>query len=268
MTVLSALLVSIGGAMGGQSGAILFFIISIGMNLFSYFFSSKLAIKAARAKEINISQYPEIFEDTKVLSETMGIPMPKLFISPQKQPNAFATGRGPRDGVVCLTAGIMEVLNREELRGVIAHELAHIKNRDILISTIAAVMASAISMGARMSMFGGSNDDDSAGSMAGGLIAVLLGPIAALIIQMAISRSREFSADEVAARAIGSGRGLASALETITSVGKTVKMDTKSQAFASLYISNPFGGVKGLSNLFSTHPPMRERVSRLQNLDL
>jgi heat shock protein HtpX len=269
--VLSVLLVFIGGMVGGKSGIYIAFAFSLVLNLGAYFYSDKLALSASGAKPLDKTKYPELYHMIEDLARKMQIPMPKLYITPMKQANAFATGRDPSHASVAVTEGILEVLSKEELRGVLAHELAHVKNRDILVSSIAAVLASAISFMANMAMFGGfggTSDDDnnSAVSPIFGILIAILVPIAASIIQLAISRQREFGADESGAKTIGNGKSLADALLAIHDTTKN-KPAAVNPAYSSLYIDNPLGG-KGskLLNLFSTHPPVEERVKRLREI--
>lgn len=242
------------------------FLFSLLMNGGMYFFSDKLALSASGAKPLSRSTHKEIYKIVEELSSKMKIPMPKLFITPQTQANAFATGRGPGHASVAVTKGILDTLSKEELRAVLAHELSHVKNHDVLVATIAAVLASAISFLANMSLFGGMgrDDRDNRGAGAFGLMLALLVPIAGSIIQMAISRSREFGADESGARTIGKGEPLARALIAIHDSARRSPMHSN-PAFSSLYISNPFGGGK-IMNLFSTHPPLEERVKRLEKI--
>jgi len=266
---LSVLLIFIGGAIGGRDGIYMAFFFSLLMNGGAFFFSDKLALAANGAKPLAQKDAPEIYQMVRELSHKMNIPMPKLFITPAMQANAFATGRGPSNASVAVTQGILQALTKEELRAVLAHELAHVKNRDILIATIAAVMASAISFMANMAMFGGfgGNSDDDRPSFGGiGILLALLVPIGGSIIQMAISRQREFGADESGARIIGDGDPLAKALVAIHKSAAQNPMRT-SPAFSSLYIGNPMGGLGGaMMKLFSTHPPLEERIERLKKI--
>lgn len=268
--VLSVLLIAIGGLIGGRQGIYLAFGISLLMNGGAYFFSEKIALAASGAKPLSRSQNPELYQMVEELSRKIKIPMPKLYMTPARQANAFATGRGPGHASVAVTQGILDILSKDELRGVLAHELAHVKNRDILIASIAAVIASAISFLANMALWGGimgNNDEDS--SPASGIIGILLAllvPIAASVIQMAVSRQREFAADETGAKTIGSGKSLASALLAIHDSTRRAPQKVN-PAYSSLYISNPLGGLGGkMANLFSTHPPVEERVKRLQTV--
>lgn len=266
--ILSVLLITIGGLLGGEQGIYMAFFFALLMNGVSYFFSDKIALKMSGAKPLKQSQAPEVHSMVRELSNRMKLPMPDLYITPDRQANAFATGRGPGHASVAVTQGILDVLSKEELKGVLAHELAHIKNRDILISTIAAVLASALSFLANMTLWGGlggSRDENRGAGMLTLLIAILV-PIAGGIIQMAISRQREFGADESGAKAIGNGNSLASAL---IAIHDSTRRNPKkvNPALSSLYIGNPLGGLGGsMMSLFSTHPPVEERVKRLRNM--
>jgi heat shock protein HtpX len=262
--VLSVILITIGRLIGGVSGmytALFFALISNGI---AYFYSDKIALKMNGAKPLTQSQNPQLYKMVQELSHRLTIPMPKLYITPAKQANAFATGRDPNHASVAVTAGILDVLSPEELRGVLAHELGHVKNRDILIVTIAAVLASTLSFMGNMAMWNSySRDEENNGGIIA-LVAAILVPIAAGLIQMAISRQREFAADELGAQTIGNGNPLADALLEISSTTKRLPLKTN-PAFSSLYIENPFGGSGSrLLNLFSTHPPVEERVRRLR----
>ena len=265
---LAGLLILIGGLIGGSRGMLFAFIISVIMNLGAWWFSDTLALSMSRARPVTEQQAPELYQMTAALARNANMPMPRLYVIDSPMANAFATGRSPKKGAVAVTTGIMRLLNRDELAGVIAHELSHIRHRDTLISSIAATIASAITMLANMArwslMFGGatSRRDGSAnaGSALGALLMAFLAPIAALIIQMAISRSREYLADAGAARIMGNPAPLASALEKLElSAGRTpVQVNPVT---SHMYIVNPLRG--GLAGLFSTHPPTGERIARL-----
>lgn len=267
--ILSVIFIFIGGAVGGESGLYFALFFSLIMNVGAYFFSDKLALAASGAKPLGKNEHPELHQTIQELATKMNIPMPKLYITPMQQANAFATGRDPQHASVAVTKGILEVLSKEELKGVLAHELAHVKNRDILVSSIAAVLASAISFIGNMSLFGGlSNNDEDNSPLTGifALVAALILPIAATIIQFAISRQREFGADETGAKTIGSGKSLAKALIAIHDTTKQAPARVN-PAYSSLYIDNPTGGLGGkMMNLFSTHPPVEERVKRLEKI--
>jgi heat shock protein HtpX len=265
MAGMSALLMAIGGGLGGQTGMFTMLIFAGAMNFFMYFTSDKMVLRMYRAKVITEAEAPELYRMVDRLRQRAGLPMPTVAIAPHEQPNAFATGRNPEHAVVCVTEGIMRTLSTEELEGVVAHELAHIKNRDMLLSTIAATMAAAISNLAFMGMFFGRSDDDG-GNPIGGLLMVILAPIAASLIQMAISRQREFKADAVGAEISGRPLALASALQKLEAGARRIPMQV-APAAAPLAQVNPLaahGG--GVAKLFSTHPPTAERVAALQLL--
>lgn len=267
--VLSVIIIFLGGMFGGKNGIIMAFVISLVMNGGMYFFSDKMALSMSGAKPLDRSHHREIYQIVEELSHKINIPMPKLYITPDMQANAFATGRGPGHASVAVTQGILGTLDRSELRAVLAHELAHVKNRDVLVATIAAVLASTISFLANMSLFSGfsSNDDENnQGAGVFGIVIALLVPIAASVIQMAISRQREFGADETGAKTIGTGRPLAKALIAIHDSARMRPMQAN-PATASLYIGNPLGGLgSGMMRLFSTHPPVEERIRRLERI--
>lgn len=270
MGALSVLLILMGNAIGGSSGAMIFFIIAMGMNFFGYFYSDKLAIKMTGSYPVSEAEATELYAIIRRLSQRAGLPMPKVYIQPSDQPNAFATGRNPQNSAVAVTEGILRILNPQELEGVLAHELAHIKNRDVLVGTIAAALAGAISMmgnalqwGALFGM-GRSDDEEGGGGIVGGLIMAIIFPIAAMIIQMAISRSREYMADATGAQIAGSPEGLSNALLKLESAAHRVPM-TVSPATSHLFIINPLSGAS-LARMFSTHPPIEDRVQRLRSM--
>ncbi|PKN66975.1 MAG: protease HtpX [Deltaproteobacteria bacterium HGW-Deltaproteobacteria-12] len=267
---LTGLLMLIGGLIGGQGGVYIAFIFALIMNFGSYWFSDKIVLRMYKAHEVSETSAPGLYGMVRNLSMKAKLPMPRLFIIPEETPNAFATGRNEQHAVVAVTEGIMRILNKEELEGVIAHELSHIKNKDMLISSIAATIAGAISMLATMAqwaaIFGGSrnDDDDEKGGIIGLIATAIIAPIAAAIIQMAISRSREYLADAGGAGITKNPYGLAGALEKLTLASQAVPMDAK-PATAHMFIVNPLSG-KALMNLFSTHPPLAERISRLRSM--
>jgi heat shock protein HtpX len=268
--VMSAVLLIGGQALGGQSGMAIGLGMAVLLNFGSYFFSDKIALKMHAAQEVSPTKHPEIYNRiypiTRQLCERMELPMPKLWALPEDSPNAFATGRNPAHASVAVTAGLLRIMNNEELAGVIAHELGHVKNRDILIASVAATIAAAITMMARMAMFfgGGRRDDDEDRSPVAAILMMVLAPIAAMMIQMAISRTREFSADAAASKYTGSPNGLISALKKLESASKQIPMES-SQATAHMFIIKPFGGgMAMLGKLFSTHPATEERVARLR----
>ncbi|GAV25242.1 protease HtpX [Carboxydothermus islandicus] len=266
MGVLTVLLVLLGRAIGGTTGAFTFFLIALAMNFISYYFSDTLVIKMTGSYPVSEAEAPELYSIVRNLSLKAGIPMPKIYITPSPQPNAFATGRNPEHAAVAVTEGLLNLLNRQEIEGVLAHEIAHIKNRDILIGTIAAAMAGAISMLAdvfRWGLFFGANRDDeeSPGGFIAGIVMMILAPIAALLVQMAISRSREYLADETGAKIAGSPVGLAEALKKLHAYSLRLPMEV-SPAASHMFIVNPLNG-RALMALFSTHPPIEDRIERL-----
>ncbi|HYH00040.1 MAG TPA: zinc metalloprotease HtpX [Terriglobales bacterium] len=266
--VLSALLIALGGVMG-KAYLYGFTLLALAMNLGMYFFSDRLVLSMHRAKELSPSEAPLLHATVQELAQQAGIPKPRVYLIPEHQPNAFATGRNPKKGVVAVTQGIMDVLSPRELRGVLAHEIAHIRNRDILVATVAAAIAGAISyLGQALQfgfLFGGASDEEGDSSIVGGLAMALLAPIIALLIQMGVSRSREYLADETGARISGDPEALASALEKLDFAARRVPAGVE-PATASLFIVNPFAGAGSMMNLFSTHPPMRERIRRLRSM--
>jgi len=268
---LTGLLMLIGGYFGGQQGVVLAFIFASIMNLGSYWFSDKIVLRMYHATEVTEREAPELFTLVRNLAMRDGLPMPRVYIIPGDTPNAFATGRNERHAVVAVTEGILRILNREELEGVIAHELSHIKDKDILISSIAATLAGAIVMLANMAQwaaifgFGGRDDEEGGGGgILGLLLMAILAPIAATIIQMAISRSREYLADREGARLSGKPVGLANALEKLSRASQAIPMDAHPST-AHMFIVNPLTG-RSFANLFSTHPPIEERIARLKSM--
>jgi heat shock protein HtpX len=259
-----------GAAMGGKQGMTLALIFALGMNFFAYWFSDKIVLKMYKAKEVTETEAPELYGTVRRLAQKAEIPMPGVYIIDQEQPNAFATGRNPQHAAVAVTTGIMRILNQEELQGVIGHELAHVKHRDILISTIAATIAGAISFLAQMAqwamIFGHRGDDDEGGSPIAAFVMMIVGPIAAMIIQMAISWSREYVADEGGARIAGNPRYLSGALRKLHRASQKIPMDAN-PATSHMFIVNPLSG-GGILKLFSTHPPIEERISRLESMSL
>jgi len=267
---LSALIIWLGGAIGGKSGATMALAIALVMNFASYWWSDKIVLAMYKAKEVTPEQAPELYNATMELSQNAGLPMPKLYIIPEDTPNAFATGRNHDHAAVAVTTGIMRILNMNELKGVIAHELAHIKHRDILISSIAATISAAITYLTYFAMFfGGRRDDNNGGSNPVALIAMMiLAPLAATIIRMAISRTREFSADEGGAQICGNPLYLAQALRKLDRYSGRAGLHVSERvadSTAHMFILNPLSG-KGLASLFSTHPPMEQRISKLENM--
>jgi heat shock protein HtpX len=269
LAFLGALFIGI-GALFGQGGLIIGLVIGLVFVGSMFWFSDKIAVAAARAKPVSREEAPRLYEIVEDLARRNDMPTPRLYVSPQPQPNAFATGRGPTHAVVAVTQGILDVLDDEELRAVLAHELSHVRNRDILIGSVAAAIALAITFIARIAMFGaifGGGDDEGGGNIFGLLALAILAPLAAGLIQMALSRSREFQADASGARLLGEGEPLARALQKIEAYAKRVPMDVN-PAEATLYIINPLTGRQvNFAKLFSTHPPTEERIARLREFD-
>lgn len=265
---LSGLLIAIGSVIGG-GGLYVFVALTILLNVAMYWFSDRIALRMSRAKPVSEAEAPTFYRDVRELSERAGLPMPRLYLIPHEQPNAFATGRNPSHSAVAVTQGLLQGLPREQVRGVLAHELAHIANRDVLVATIAAVIAGAVSAVANFLqfslLFGGGDDDENPLGIVGALATIIIAPLAAMLLQLAVSRQREYLADATGARYIGEGRSLADALESIHAKVKLVPMAVNPAAEA-LYIANPLSG-RGALALFSTHPPVQERVRRLRALD-
>jgi heat shock protein HtpX len=265
--LLTSLILLVGYWFGGSTGLIFAVLISLGLNVGTYFWSDKIALRTMGAQPVTEAELPQLYSMVRELSSQAGQPMPKLYVSPTPQPNAFATGRNPQNAAVCVTQGILGMLTPRELRGVIGHELSHVYNRDILISSVAAALAGIITMLAQLAWFipiGRSDDDDGPGPL-GYLLLLVLGPLAAAVIQLAISRSREYQADESGARLTQDPQALADALKKIHAGTQALPLPADGQlaSTAHLMIDNPFRG-GGLRNLFSTHPPMEERVARLE----
>jgi heat shock protein HtpX len=268
---MTVLLVFVGAAIGGRSGMIMAFGLALVMNFVSYWFSDKIVLSMYRAQPVTEAQAPDLHSLVRQLSQKAGLPMPKVYLIPSETLNAFATGRNPEHGVVAVTTGIMRALSTDELGGVLAHELAHIKHRDILTQTVVATIAGAISMLAQMAQWalifgGGRRDDDDGGSPIAALVMMIVAPIAAMLVQMAISRTREYEADAGGARIAGNPYGLANALQKLEQASKVVPMQNANPATAHMFIVNPLTG-RGLMTLFSTHPPIAERVKRLREMN-
>jgi heat shock protein HtpX len=266
---LTGLFMGVGFLIGGQQGALIALLVAGAMNLFAYWNSDRMVLSMHGAAEIDERSAPELFRVVRELAARAGLPMPRVYIMDNPQPNAFATGRNPEHSAVAVTTGLLEALNREELAGVIAHELAHIRNRDTLIMTITATIAGAISMLAQFGMFFGGNRDNNHGfGMIGTLAMVILAPLAAMLVQMAISRTREYAADDAGARIAGRPLALASALAKISNDAERIPNDTAEQnpATAHLFIVNPLAGAHGWDNLFATHPAVENRIAALQQL--
>jgi heat shock protein HtpX len=270
--VLTGLLMFIGGVFGGKGGVVIAFLFAVVMNFGAYWFSDKIILKMYKAQEVTEHQAPEIYALVRNLVMKAAMPMPKVYIIPEDTPNAFATGRDEKHAVVAVTEGILRILSREELEGVLAHELTHITNKDMLIGSIAATLAGAIAMLANMAqwaaLFGGSSRDSEeeggSSNIVGLILMAILAPLAATLIQMAISRSREYLADEGGAKISGNPYGLAGALEKLSRASQAMPMDANPST-AHLFIVNPLTG-RAFMNLFSTHPPIEERVARLRSM--
>jgi heat shock protein HtpX len=266
LAVLTVLFVLVGKAIGGQSGMVIAFVVAIVMNVGSYWFSDKIVLRMYGAREVTEAEAPQLHGMVRRLATAAGTPMPKVCIIPQESPNAFATGRNPAHAAVAVTEGILRILSPDELEGVLAHEMAHVKNRDILIGTVAATLAGAIMMMANMAKFaaifgGGGRDDREGGGGLSLLAMAIIAPLGAMLVQMAVSRSREYLADETGARFCGRPEALARALEKISGWSRQVPMDA-SPATAHMFILSPLSG-GGLMSLFSTHPPVEKRIERL-----
>lgn len=271
LALLSGLILVVGKAMGGSAGLVIALVIALVMNLGSYWFSDKIVLKTYNAKELSPADAPMLHRMVEELSHNAGIPKPRVYMVPDSSPNAFATGRNPENAVVAVTEGIMRLLSPDELRGVIAHEIAHIANRDILVQSVAGVLATVVMYAANMlqwaAIFGGGKSNEEGGSgggVMGGLLLAILAPIAASLIQFAISRSREYLADASGAAISGTPEALASALAKLSNRVEANPMHEGNQATAHMFIVNPFAS--GLRGLFSTHPPVEERIRRLREL--
>src|SRR5215211_5200642 len=263
MAGLGGLLVVIGALIAGPQGALGFLVFALLFNLAMFWFSDRIALRAARAKPVSEEEDPRLYQMVRDLTTRAGVPMPRLYVIPQEQPNAFATGRSPKHSAVAVTAGIRKLLSEDELRGVLAHELGHVRNRDILLQSVASAIGTAITWIAYMLLWFGGDDESPLGAVAA-IALVLLAPLAAGIIQMAISRQREFSADATGAEICGNPESLASALLRLEEGAKAMPMQVN-QATEPLYIVKPFRG-GGIASLFSTHPPIEERVRRLRQM--
>jgi len=265
---LSALFVTVGGLVGGAGGILVFLVIAVAFNFAMFWFSDRIALKMSRARPLEPGEAPDLVADVEDISARARIPVPRLYLIPSQQPNAFATGRSPQHSAVAVTEGLVALMPREQVRGVLAHELAHIRNRDVLVTTIAAMIGAAIAAIANFLqfqwLFGGDDDDSPLGAI-GSIVAILVAPVAAMMLQFAISRQREFLADATAAELLGEGRPLAEALGTLQRGVEALPMPVN-PATASLYIANPLGR-GGVASLFSTHPPIPVRIARLQALD-
>ena len=268
LVVLTVLFVAIGNYVGGRGGMVMAFAFAVLMNAGAYWFSDKIVLKMYRAQEVSEAEAPELHAMIHRLTTAASVPMPKVYILPSDSPNAFATGRNPEHAAVAVTRGIMKILAPDELEGVLAHEMAHVKNRDILIGTVAATLAGAIMMLARFAqfaaIFGGGRDRDEGGGALGLLAMAIIAPIGAMLVQMAVSRSREYQADATGARFCGRPDSLARALEKISGTSRRIPL-ASTPATAHMFIMSPLSG-KGMMSLFSTHPPVEKRVERLRTM--
>ena len=268
LVVLTVLFVAIGSYVGGRGGMVMAFAFAVLMNAGAYWFSDKVVLKMYRAQEVSEAEAPELHAIVHRLATAASVPMPKVYILPSDSPNAFATGRNPEHAAVAVTRGIMKILSPDELEGVLAHEMAHVKNRDILIGTVAATLAGAIMMLARFAqfaaIFGGGRDRDEGGGPLGLLAMAIIAPIGAMLVQMAVSRSREYQADATGARFCGRPDSLARALEKISGTSRRIPLES-TPATAHMFIMSPLSG-KGMMSLFSTHPPVEKRVERLRTM--
>ena len=263
LTSLTLFLLFVGQHYGGRNGMVLALVVAVGMNFFSYFYSDKLALSMYRAQPATREQLPRVYSVVEQMTQRIGLPMPKIFVIPSDSPNAFATGRNPQHASVAVTQGILNLLNDDELAGVLAHELGHVRNRDILTSSIAATLAGAITMLARFGIFfGGGRDRDRSGGGIGAIFMLILAPIAATLIQLAISRSREYEADATGAHMTGNPYALASALQKLDAYSRRLPMGA-SPSTAHLFIVAPLISGASFANLFSTHPPIAKRIERL-----
>lgn len=267
---MSVILIIIGNIIDGQNGALIMFLISLIINFIAYWNCDKIALYSYNARELSEEDVPELFELVRKIANKADIPMPRLYVVPTSVPNAFATGRNPENAAVAVTEGILQILNKDELEGVLSHELSHVKNRDTLVMTLAASIATAIGYIANIAkwsvIFGGSKDRDNGGNPVSMIAAIIIAPIAAAILQMTLSRSREFMADEKGARICGKPLALASALQKLDNYAHRSVISDSTPAMASLFIINPLSGVEDMARLFSTHPSTKDRVENLYKI--
>jgi len=275
LILLSVLLVIVGGALGGRSGMQIALVIAVLMNGVSYFFSDKIALKSSGAQPVTREQLPRLYQVMERLAAKANIPVPALYVVPDMAPNAFATGRSPKHASVAVTRGLLEIMNDDELEGVIAHELSHVRNYDILTSSIAATIAGAVTYMAQMGKwamlfggYGGNREQDRGGGGLSALLMIFLAPFAALLLQLFLSRTREYAADETGVRMVGHQQGLISALEKLGTYNRRIPTSAISPSTSSLCIVKPMFGVGGLSNLFSTHPPLEDRIAALRQMTI
>src|SRR5271165_4938507 len=275
LLVMSVLMVVVGGALGGRGGLQIALAIAVVMNFISYFFSDKIALKSSGAQPITREQLPRLYQVMERLAAKVNIPVPKLYVVPDAAPNAFATGRNPNHASVAVTQGLLQIMNDDELEGVIAHELSHVRNYDILTSSIAATIAGAVTYMAQMGRwamifggYGGSRDDDRGSGGLSALLMIFLAPFAALLLQLFLSRTREYAADETGVRMVGHQQGLISALEKLGAYNKRIPTSAISPSTSSLCIVKPFFGTGALSSLFSTHPPLEDRIAALKQMNV
>ncbi len=266
LTALTLVLVTIGAYFGGRNGMTMALIIAAAMNAIAYFFSDKIALMSSGAQPVTREQLPRLYEVMERLAAKANLPVPKLYIVPEAAPNAFATGRNPRHASVAVTEGLLQLMTDDELEGVIAHELSHVRNYDILISSIAATIAGAISYLGHIGLWFGGRDDEREGSGVAGILMLILAPIAATLLQLGISRQREYSADATGARMVGQPYGLISALQKLGAYNKRIPTTTVSPTTAALCIVKPMFGSETLSSLFSTHPPLEDRIAALREM--
>ena len=267
--LLTGFFIFVGELLGGKSGMIIALIFAALGNFFAYWFSDKLVLKRYKAQEVKREEAPELYSIVEELTRNANLPMPKIYIVPEESPNAFATGRNPKHAAVAVTTGLLKLLDMREIKGVLSHELSHVKHRDTLISAVAATIAGAILVLVRIAqfsaLFGFGGDDDEGGGLIGLLFFIIVGPLAAMIIQMAISRSREYYADEEGAKISSDPLALASALSKLDAYSKRIPLTRANETTSHMFIVNPFSG-KSLMKLFSTHPPIEERIKRLKEM--